>query len=140
MKSSVYTILILIFILSSFNVLGAAFIDHNENQACPFALVSNNDCEVVAGGATLVLHHVTGLKMLTESLQVSVAGVVLVSLLVVASLYAGRFFALRIGLNQAYRRQGDLEMLFVFISDPILKWLALHNKRGTHLMFGRAIV
>jgi len=134
MKRVVYTLATVILILTSLSALGVAFMNHSAHQACPFATMSNTDCDAVASVATAAFHHTAGYKALTEVLPTTGASVLLALLLAVVLSFFGYPLFSRTDFNQICYRLSVQRNLSISILNPIIKWIGLHNKRATHLV------
>lgn len=139
MKRIVFTILTLILILSSLSMTGVAFMDHDSNQKCPFAFLSSNNCGTVVDGVTSAFHHITGFKALTEVLVVSGTSVLVTLMFAVMLLFLGSLNTPHTYSNEIREHICVQEGISISILNPILRWIALHNKRNSHLDFRRVV-
>lgn len=133
MKKSVKIIITFLLILSAFSVLGIVFMDHNMHQRCPFAVITDADCGSTEGILTTTLHHVEGFKSFTEILVISSISALLAFLSVVLLSIFQRLFANHTDTEQTTCINYSKSYTPILIPNPILRFIALHNKKDTHL-------
>ena len=133
MKKIFYITITFVLILSSLSFLGTAFMDHSAHQKCPFSILSSNDCETVADAAGSLFHHITASQELTNVLVTSGISTLLALLFAAVFLYLSNFFKSPTNFDQLYQQVVLQDKSVVSIPNPILRWIALHNKRSTHL-------
>lgn len=126
-------------ILSSLSVAGVVLMDHDTNQKCPLATMLSSNCETIVAGVASVLHHITGFKMLTEVLVASGTSVLVVLVLVVTLLFFNNLNTSHADSSTISERISIQERISVSILNPILRWIALHNKRNSRLDLWRVV-
>ncbi len=131
MKRALYAILILIFFMNSFSMLEAASMTHNTNETCLFETILGGSCDMDAGATALALHHIAGIKAITEVLPTSWISMLLILLFTQIFLFFGYFSTPRNGSSRVYLRFLVQKRLCISTLNPILKWILLHNKMGS---------
>lgn len=134
-----YTFIAVVLIFTNFGVLGASFINHGAHESCPFSAVSNNNCEGITSGSLSALHHITSIRSLGEGLLAPGISMLLVLLLVVVFVFTGRVYTQQKNYDERRQMLGTLNRSVGFIPSHILMWIALHNKRGAHIILNGAI-
>lgn len=126
-------------IITLFGFLGVSFINHQGGHLCPFAANSGGKCpnNVFA----LVLHHIAGLKSISQAvvgfdLDLAVYSFLLLFFVsIFASLLKGFYPPERARFRSEYLCPLT-ERLFLAL-EQILFWLSLHNKRDSELLSQR---
>lgn len=115
----------------SFGAVGFTLMDHSNMQTCPISAMSGNDCASVTDKAIFALHHIEAFQQFTQA-TISY-GIIVLSLLMLAgvflirkSLYTPQEDTLQDQLIHILKERANLPL----VPPHILKWIALHNKRG----------
>jgi len=115
-------------------MFGAAFMNHDVNQKCPFVAMSSNTCEtVIGGGIAAVFHHISAYQSFTEVWVSSWTNILVALMSVVLLLFIGILNPPRAYSSEINERICVQDRVFVSILNPILRWITLQNKRDTHL-------
>lgn len=127
MKRTSYTILLITIIgIGTIGFLGIGLMDHNGSQLCPF---SSTTCPPVNNAFFVALHHISGLTGLNE-INISSIGVLSILLLLLVVFIKTQEPTIQ---PIHLKRPKNNEPLVIPYIKQLLFWLALHNKRDSHL-------
>ena len=133
MKRLFLTLLTFILILSSFSVLGVAFMDHSVHETCPFTVMSSRDCETVVNTKDSIFHHISAFQGMSEVLLSSSSGVLALLLLAAIYITIKHLDPSASIAGRVIERLGIQKKLGIPIFDATLRWISLQSKRNTHL-------
>lgn len=122
--------------IALFGFLGMSYIEHGVSHTCPFAVLSDNNCLPVNNILALTIHHISGLQYLMQSIVTPDSTLLILSLLLLAM-----FLIISVKIIPRVLPEQHLLRLNRYISEKLdfnpnrqlLYWLALRNKRDSHV-------
>jgi len=138
MKQQILTI----FIISSLLSIGAigsfelGFINHTGQYVCPLSSLSAGECSTGIGNMAIALHHISGIRNLTQPIMSSANSLLLLSIIL---------FSASVIIYKILSRAPELQLLYYKIRDKIrkpshksrkkmLRWFALRYSRNPKLL------
>lgn len=134
MQSRILPICLVLILLAigAFGFLVFESMDHGENHKCPIP-ASGSDCPIV-NSLSLTLHHLSGLQYLSQSTNIGLSALIVLSMASIFFLLAELLRRIQSGPALSYQKHRKILNFIIKPKKKFLRWFAMHNKGDSHIL------